>query len=549
MTSSTDGTIDLRYYFRILWLRKGILLLCTITVICTTVITMTLMPETYESSITVLITGRRPLAAELEGLIGGRTRTPDFREEKRQLAELQARIRSYPFLERVISRLQMDRDPVIREKAVEEQRKRPEIPVEEMAVRLVIDKLRPGIRVSAKDGTYTVVASAYSAENSFRLANTIGQVLDETRKQTASALLKSAQTFGVENLRLYEQRFRAAVDSLEAFKGELIRLGLEQGVVNSDNLARANHLEQLIQSDLAEAKGRVAAVSDADHLARHVSALSEDGEISGIGERLRTALTGAITDQLSVANSTEPPSWPPNGGYSSLRRELLRRLRTRAAQKLPNMSSEQIDQIATFAFLQEDVDATSAAAASLAESIQSFKLRAQSQPVHEMELARLESEVDMYRKLLDTFRAQTVAADINQSVGLTSLAERLEIVSPAKIPFEPSRPNKIKLMIAAFILGPAIGAAAAFLSLLVDPTSRSLDEFSRIVPEPVLGTIPLLRTLKPRHRGLRRYWVPAAVGSVLLMTAAFFVFKSSLERNLTDLGRPIRIVEPGVDSQ
>lgn len=547
-TSSTDGTIDLRYYFRVLWLRKGIILLCTITVICTTLIAMTLMPEVYESSVTVLFSGRRPLAAELEMLLG-RASTPGYRDEERKLAELSARIRSYPFLERVIRRLQMDRDPVIREEAIDEQRKRPEISVDEMAVRLVIEELAPGIRVGAKDGTYTIVASAYSAENSFRLAHTIGQTLDEVHKQSASALVKSAHTFGLDNLRLYEDLMRSAQDSLEAFKADLIRRGLEQGVVNSDNLSRANHLAQLIQGELLEARGRVDAVSDTDQLASHAAALSEDDEIRNIDERTRAVLTGAIADQLDDANPTESVSWPPNGGYSNLRRELLRRLQTRAAETLQGMPSDQVEKVVTYAFRQKDVDATMNAARYLDDSIERFKQRAQSRPNDERKLTRLEHDVEMYRKLLETFRAQTAAADINQAVGLASLGERVEIVSPAKIPLKPSRPNKIKLILAAVILGPAIGAAAAFLSLLVDPTSRSLDEFARVVPEPVLGTIPLLKGIQPRHRGVRRYWVPAAVGSVILMTAAFFVFKSSLQRNLTDLGRPIQIVEPEVDAQ
>ncbi len=93
-------------------------------------------------------------------------------------------------------------------------------------------------------------------------------------------------------------------------------------------------------------------------------------------------------------------------------------------------------------------------------------------------------------------------------------------------------------------MGPAIGAVAAFLFEAVDPTLRSLRDFERLVPEPILSTAPRISKLKLRRRRLRRHWVPATLAGVLLLTVVFFVFRNSVLQDAVAPSKPVYLVDP-----
>ncbi len=69
-------------------------------------------------------------------------------------------------------------------------------------------------------------------------------------------------------------------------------------------------------------------------------------------------------------------------------------------------------------------------------------------------------------------------------------------------------------------------------------------DIHRIVPEPVLGMTPLMSKLRSPRRGIRRYWVPATLTGVVLLTAAFFVARTTVLRHAI-MENPIQLVDPG----
>ena len=159
-------------------------------------------------------------------------------------------------------------------------------------------------------------------------------------------------------------------------------------------------------------------------------------------------------------------------------------------------------------------------------------------------MAALQKNVAEHRELLESFRAQMVASDISRAVESTKLGMQIEILDPAQLPLTPSHPNKSKILMAALLMGPLLGVALAFISETTDSTLRSLDDFREIITEPILATTPLLRSMKPRQQGLRRYWVPAALTGVLLLTIAFFVARTTVLSDLDTFGRPLQVVDP-----
>jgi hypothetical protein len=219
-------------------------------------------------------------------------------------------------------------------------------------------------------------------------------------------------------------------------------------------------------------------------------------------------------------------------------------LESLAGTLYPEAPAESRKTITAWAFAQTDARVRREAASWLQDGISGMRRRAEAIPASEMELARLEEVVRKDRELLQSFRAQMVSSDVSQALETTNLGMRVEIVDPAQTPLAPSRPNRTRILLAAFLVGPLAGVVFAVAAEILDPTLRTLEDIRRVAPEPVFGTLPLLTALAPRNRGLRRYWVPATVGGIVLLTAVFFVARTTVLENL-GTGAPVRVVDPG----
>ena len=162
-----------------------------------------------------------------------------------------------------------------------------------------------------------------------------------------------------------------------------------------------------------------------------------------------------------------------------------------------------------------------------------------------MELSRLEGEVETNRTLLSSFRAQLIASDINQAMEITNLGTRVEILDPPQVPLKPVRPDKMKIFLAALVMGPLLGIGIAFVSEIVDPTLRTLSDFQRVFQGPLLGTAPLVSTMAGQRGGLRRHWVATTVACVLVLTVLFFLTRTTLLPDIATVSPSIQIVDPG----
>ena len=137
-----------------------------------------------------------------------------------------------------------------------------------------------------------------------------------------------------------------------------------------------------------------------------------------------------------------------------------------------------------------------------------------------------------------------MASDVSQAVEMTKLGLQIEILDPARMPLSPSRPNRMKILAASLFLGALLGTGIAFLSETLDPVMRSLSDFAKIVPEPLLGTTPLLSHVTDHRPWVRRHWIPLALALVIGVTGAVFLIRSSVLQSWATTGQPVKVVNP-----
>lgn len=548
MASSLDKTVDISYYARLLWRRRSLLLLCTISAVCAALIALAFIPSEYESEVTLMIEEGQFLSVELEKLMGGVRQQSSRRGiDEERLAKLVGRIRSRPFLERVIRLLKMNEDPIILALADERRREHPEVSREEMAIRILLDNLQSRIRFSTSGPTvYKVIVADYSAENAQVLARWISELFVEISNQDALERIRAAHEFGAEQLRIYEQQLRRSETALETYRKAIIERNLTQSIVRGENLAVAEALHRRIVDETTLARVRLKPYLEtlAEYgLEADRATLLADPAIDDLARSLAAALENEISDRMA-GHSNGVGEWPPPGAYRAMRQDLLQHIESASSRRYPDAPPAQRDVIAGFVFSKVDLDAEEAAAEMLGQAIANYKRQAEATPGGEIELTRLTSEVEMNRRLLQSFQAQLVASDVSQAVEMTKLGMKIEILDPARLPLAPSRPDRLKLLMAAVFLGSLLGVGVAFLSETVDPVLRSLHDFAKIVPEPILGTTPLLAGMVDHRNWLRRHWVAMTLTAVLVATGGFFTLRSNLLHSIATAGVPVQVVNP-----
>ncbi len=548
MASSLDTSIDLKHYARLIWRRKWLLVLCTVATVCATVIALAFVPNQYQSSATLLIEDRQPLAREVEQMMGGsRGSSNDYRAEEQRMARIVGYVRSRPFLERVVKVLKMTDDPRVQAEARDRQAKNPTLSVQEVEIRMLVQGLESRIQVgSAGPGLYRFVVRDYSPKNAELLAKWISELFIDMTTQKELERIRAARNFGVEQLRVYQEQLDRSEKALENYQGSMISRRLASNVVSTDNLSAAESAQKRLADDATTARARVGPFSRSvleAGLSLDQPQIRNDADVAGQVDKFRAAVARTVQEELS-SSSGGLAAGSARTALAGVRTQLYQTLEAKVAETYPEVSDDARQALATYLFADIDATVQRAAAADLQRSIDAVTRSARSQPASDLELARLQQEVDRNRQLLQTFQAQLTASDLSQAVETTDLGLRIEIVDPAQYPLEASWPDKSKIVVLALLMGPLLGVGFSFLTEMLDPTLRSLEDIQRVAPEPVLGTLPLMDDAVPTPGGLRRYWIPVTLAGVVLVTAAFFVVKATVLPDLGPRAVPVKTVEP-----
>lgn len=554
-TPSLDRTIDLRHYLMILWRRKGLVILSSVTVFCSALIALRFMPNEYEAQVTLIFPERQTLVRPLEQVMGDRSSSGRASEvEEAQIANLMARIQSRAFLEKVAGFLKMTENPGIRAAAAAYRAKHPGAESEDFAMRLVVQRLQSRIRFAVVGpGIYRVIVRDTNPESARDLAKYVSELyLDHARAAAADQFLAQHE-FVRDQLAKYEGDLRNAENALKRYEESMIGESFS-GTVRAENLKTAEALHRRVKkgAEDRELQERVRSrgLSGLGLAPVDADPLCERPTVRELAGKMKSALEDAIDDILAMSGggtgAGESSNWPPVQ-YVAVQRELLALLGSEARERAPQSTEKVNQELAEYTFTRIDAQLQEDCANQLEQSIEGFRRQAQGKPADDMELQRLQAEVLKNREWLKNYKDQMIASTTRQSMEAADLGVLLKILDPAKLPLTPSRPDRMKILLAALLLGPVLGAGLAFLGETTDATLRTLEDIRRVVPEPVLCTTPLLRKLQPRQRGLRRYWLPAAVSGVLVLTLLVFIASFTVLRGLAT-GRSTNVVVPEAPS-
>jgi polysaccharide chain length determinant protein (PEP-CTERM system associated) len=374
----------------------------------------------------------------------------------------------------------------------------------------IIEHMRKDIRIALKvpDGAIGPMGTiAFSL--GFRSAD---------RNLTASVANALAESYVVENQKIRGRQTRSTASLLEAQLSQVreeldaqeVRIGQYLSDYNGElpqqvivNQARLQQLEMRLQMNR---ESRLRAIDRRESRTR----LEGDGrypESPVSGETPTDRLT-RLTLQLDSLKATYSDSYPDvvriQNEISSLRGTAVAKPSDTAIRPM----QERVTSVDDYTGMLDAEDER------LTREISIYRGRVDRAPMREQEFAQLSRDHatmdDMYSALLKSYQEAKLADEM----GHDKTEGQLRVLDAAVVPSGPYAPNRVQLLLFAFMASLAASAAAVALAERLDTSFHTVDDLRSFTKVPVLVSIPPLGTRATRWRGRRRF-----VWMTLLTTA------------------------------
>jgi polysaccharide biosynthesis transport protein len=344
----------------------------------------------------------------------------------------------------------------------------------------------------AKDGTVTVVATAYSPRVAVDLANTYVDVLLSrsgqfarqqargTRELLESLLVqaKNSQTEAEDAMRKFQAQSgtpiklpdesRADLQRLAQLEGQLVdvqvgreiaqnRLAYLKGDRKAGAQAAADAFAAPLRERMTQLEAKLVALNE-KYTEQHPLVQAARNELADAQERLKAALQGQQMPRPGGMQVTKP---------------------LESAQLAKQMAD-----------LEVEIISLSSKEEGLQQRLARVKKSMASLGTREMEYAGLARGVETQNKLTSMLAEKLTAARISEQTQIRGI----QIIDPATMPKQPSPKQQMKLILLGLLGGLGFGLGAAILLEYVSQVVESEQEVAAATGLSVLGSIPIAAT-------------------------------------------------------
>jgi len=502
-------------YVRAIRRRVQYVLLAVILVPCAAVVGLSFMSPKFESSSVILYEEKLPFAREMGEMIVQRPEE-SYRDTER-LSQIEARLKSALFLRGVVQQLNIA--PPGKTVRKLESARPPGVASEEFVSVLMADALRKSIRIAEMGPDLFKITVAHpDRDEAFLLTDGITNLFMDYVTKGQVADIRAAGTFSEDQLPVYEQKLRESEERLKQLRAQAATRAAREGSTDQRSIESARATLSQTDAEIAELEGN-----------RKTSRETMDASYPNAVNPVTLIRGAAISDAYSqvVRNEESSVSLLIQGVSTSsaiervgLARERLleviqetvRNTLRGSPDALVSLVSEQVYDDYVIRSLERRRSLVSAA-------IGQYSRAAGRKPQDEMEIARLEQEVEANNTVLQSLRRQLTSSRISEAAQSTRLGVRIEVIEPATRPLNQAGPAKLKILVLACLLGPFLGLSFAVLSEYIDDSVKSVEDVTRGLGLPVLGTIPRVPGEDYLRATRARRWPYIVILATIVLTA------------------------------
>jgi polysaccharide chain length determinant protein (PEP-CTERM system associated) len=126
----------------------------------------------------------------------------------------------------------------------------------------------------------------------------------------------------------------------------------------------------------------------------------------------------------------------------------------------------------------------------LEKEIQLYKERVEKTPQVELAMTKILRDYQTVRQRYDNLLAKKLDAKMAEQLEKRRKGEQFRVLDPALKPVKPFRPDPVKTMAMALILGLGLGGGLAYLREILDPRIYNVDEIEALTDIPVMVCLP-----------------------------------------------------------
>lgn len=531
--------LDLGNYARILWRKKYYLLVpLAIAFMVASIGVRFLVPE-YEASSVIRIGSPAGVNTDVNRYIEGRGGRD---HDDKTLAQLEADMLGSAFLDELIRRLGVDRDPEVIARAELQHRNFPALSTEELVYRRLRDFLKRRIKIEVEaPELFRISYADPNPDACYVISSALASLYIEMQQRQTLQSYRAVGEFSEEQLAVQKEKLDRAEKSLTDYQERIASQTVgtanpvfEQNVAQAEKV-RADLSLTVQASEAATAKIR-SRISSTMGSMPSGDPVWRDPEVNKLvnelGERRESEL-------LTEIGSTESRGYDPSMDPVLISQQALqRRLQQIVVDAYPTIPDDYRPLLVEYYYQQSEVKAFRRKLDRLDGYISQFRYHVALAPQTETELARLRDEVERTRTMYNTFKEGKAQAEIGERAQSTEISQTVSVIEPPSKPVAPVRPDKIKILALCFLFGATVGAAGLLLTEFTDSSYRSVEDVERQLGLRVLGTIPRVgnaRWVSESSRKRTVIWVAVCVTFVCVFISAFYFYGKSSREQLIDL--------------
>jgi succinoglycan biosynthesis transport protein ExoP len=533
---------DVTEYVRVLWRKKFVIILPLVFSVVVAYVGSRFLPPVYQASAVLRIENPNLMNRDLERMVQtGRQRIHD--------AEMAARVRSNVassgFLDELSRTLGFDKDPeVIRRAELAQASVFPDVSLDELVMRRLRGMLRKRIKVErAGPGLFQIAYLDANPEACYIVADAMSKLYIEEQEKLQFKELAEVSDFSDEQLGVYRERLDRSERELEAFQQRMSKIMVESNPVTEKNIGVARSLRRQLEIDVADLTRIVEDLEQ--RLVKYVGSVPDssrvmaDRAVRNMIDDLNANVNAELLLELQGAGSATATSLSSKQEIADIQQDLLNRISDIIRGQYTDVSRDYRPLIDEYVYQLIQRATRERKLANVQQYISTFQRNVDLAPQLNTELQRLQAEVKQNRTLYEQFLRTKTSTSITEAAHNTDLATSIEVVERATYPFEPVKPNKIKILALAVMFGLTMGLGGLLVSEFTDTSFKSVEDVEKRLDLRVLGTVPKIEEMGASWRGENRLRkvVIWSTTTIVLTTVAIFAFyfygKSTKENMVT----------------
>ncbi len=477
------NTIDIKEYLQLFLRRKFYFIIPFVVTLIFGIIYCFIAKPLYQSSTVIQISQSQLLSRQMQNLVPGVT-------AQERLNNLRRLVTSHNYLKRLIETLNLHNDPKLRKIAEDNKSAYPGLTTNEIVELFWIERLQRHLTISQMGSDFVqITATGNSPEMAYNLAHTLTQIfIDESLRREVGGI-RGALQFSSEQLTIYNKKLEESEEKLRNFKEDMLRNDFDSQAFISDNLDEVNKSLTGTDFELREAKDRLKFLKNKLH------------RISANYRSFRSARLNTLEIDLlrSVTNLSElmlKYSWEDvnvlkiNSEIERLQSNIRNEIETLARSHAATGNSEYIDAVIEKEITEINIKFLNQKKEVFTNLVKTYRRKIAEGPQKEMQLSRLQREVESNREIYQTLLQQSRGSEIEEALQRTAAEFKFKVIQPALKPLHPIKPDRLKIMMMSIVLGITIGVGLIYAIEYIDRSFKNVEEVERYLHLPVLGTIP-----------------------------------------------------------